>query len=349
MKILITHEIFPPEFVGGGESLMLRICLGLKERGFDVKVLTSGNPKIKSYEGIETARIPINRYMMNLTLFQILKHAKEADLIQTSSGNLCFPSWLAAKILKKPVCCYVHHILNGYWKDIRGAFVGSLFEKFEKIFISRDYDAIIFQNNSALKLGRKIGINAKKVFLLQPGIDWKKFQLKRKKEPFVLFVGSMKMDEPLVRLKGIKYLLDAAKELKDINFFVVGGGRALEKLKNISPKNVVFTGPLTGKYLIEIYARAQIFCLPSLSEGFGLSILEAMASGCAIVSTIDIGQRGILVRPKNSDEIVKAIKYFIENKEKALKCGKENRRLAKSFTWNKFFNNLIKIYYSITK
>jgi glycosyltransferase involved in cell wall biosynthesis len=224
-----------------------------------------------------------------------------------------------------------------------------LFEKFEKIFISRDYDAIIFQNNSALKLGRKIGINAKKVFLLQPGIDWKKFQLKRKKEPFVLFVGSMKMDEPLVRLKGIKYLLDAAKELKDINFFVVGGGRALEKLKNISPKNVVFTGPLTGKYLIEIYARAQIFCLPSLSEGFGLSILEAMASGCAIVSTIDIGQRGILVRPKNSDEIVKAIKYFIENKEKALKCGKENRRLAKSFTWNKFFNNLIKIYYSITK
>jgi hypothetical protein len=128
MKILITHEIFPPEFVGGGESLMLRICLGLKERGFDVKVLTSGNPKIKSYEGIETARIPINRYMMNLTLFQILKHAKEADLIQTSSGNLCFPSWLAAKILKKTslLLCSSHikWLLEGYswrlcWKFVR--------------------------------------------------------------------------------------------------------------------------------------------------------------------------------------------------------------------------------------
>jgi glycosyltransferase involved in cell wall biosynthesis len=349
MKILITHEIFPPEFVGGGESLMLRICLGLKERGFDVKVLTSGNPKIKSYEGIETVRIPINRYMMNLTPFQILKHAKEADLIQTSSGNLCFPSWLAAKLLKKPVCCYVHHILNGYWKDIRGAFVGSFFEKLEKIFISRDYDAIIFQNNSALKLGKKIGLNAKKVFLLQPGIDWKKFQVKREKEPFVLFVGSINMDDALIKLKGIKYLLDAAKELKDVKFFVVGGGEALRKLKNNSPKNVVFTGPLVGESLIEIYARAQVFCLPSLSEGFGLSILEAMASGCAIISTIDLGQKGILIKPKSSEEIVRAIKYFIENKEKALKCGRENRKLAQNFSWNKFFTTLIKIYDSITK
>jgi len=349
MKVLIAHEIFPPEFVGGGETLMLKICLGLKERGIDVKVLTSGNPKIKFYKGIETIRIPVNRYLMNLALFQVLKHAKDVDLIQTSSGNLCFPSWLAAKLLKKPICCYVHHILNGYWKDVRGIFIGSLFEKFEKIFISRDYDAIIFQNKSALKLGKKIGLDAKKVFLLQPGIDWKKFQVKREKEPFVLFVGSINMNDALVNLKGVKYLLDAAKELPDIKFFVVGGGEALEKLKNSSPKNVVFTGPLVGEPLIEIYARAQIFCLPSLSEGFGLSILEAIASGCAIISTIDIGQKGILIKPKSSEEIVKAIKYFIENKEDALKCGRENRKLAKNFSWNKFFTALIKIYDSITK
>jgi glycosyltransferase involved in cell wall biosynthesis len=349
MKVLITHEIFPPEFVGGGETLTLKICLGLIERGFNVKVLTSGNPKIREYKGISTFRVPVNRYLMNFAIIPILKHARGVDLIQTSSGNLCFPSWIVAKMLKIPICCYVHHILGEYWKDVRGPFLGRIFGKMEKLFLSRDYDAIIFQNNSALKLGKKIGLNAKKTFLIHPGIEWKKFQLKRKKEPFVLFVGSISMDESLIKLKGIKYLLDAAKKLQDINFFLVGGGKALKDLKKDLPSNVIFTGPLIGKPLIELYNRALIFCLPSLSEGFGLSILEAMASGCTIVSTINLGQKGILIKPKSSEEIMNAIKYFIENEKKALKCGKENRKLAKEFTWNKFFGNLIKIYDLITK
>jgi glycosyltransferase involved in cell wall biosynthesis len=349
MKVLIAHEIFPPEFVGGGENLMLKICLGLKERGIDVKVLTSGNPKIKSYKGIETIRIPVNRYLMNLAFFQVLKHAKDVDLIQASSGNLCFPSWLAAKLLNKPICCYVHHILNGYWKDVRGIFVGSLFENFEKFFISRDYDAIIFQNNSALKLGKKIGLNAKRIFMLQPGIDWEKFQVKREKEPFVLFVGSMNMNDALIRLKGIEYLLDAARMLPDVKFFIVGGGKALKKLKRDSPKNVVFTGTLVGEPLIELYARAQIFCLPSLSEGFGLTILEAMASGCAIVSTIDLGQEGILIKPKSSEQIKNAIEFLLKNPAKALRMGKKNRKIAKKFTWDNFLESLLKIYSLIAK
>jgi glycosyltransferase involved in cell wall biosynthesis len=342
MKVLITHEIFPPEFKGGGEFLMLKIAKLLVKNGFSVKVLTSGNPKIKFYEGIETIRIPINRYAMNLTLPIILKHTSWADLILTTSGNFCFPSWVAGKILKKPVVCYVNHILGPYWKNVRGPISGRIFEFFEKIFLSRDFDAIIFQNNSALALGKRISLKAKKIFLLHPGIDFKKFKT-GKKENVVLFVGSVNMDDSLVRLKGLKYLVDAARMLPNIKFIIVGGGLGLEKLKKISPRNVIFKGVLKGKALTEVYSKSLIFCLPSLSEGFGLSILEAMASGCAIVSTIDLGQKGILIKPKSSEEIVKAIKYFLENKEKALKYGKENLRLAKNFTWKKFSDDLIKI------
>jgi glycosyltransferase involved in cell wall biosynthesis len=321
---------------------MLKIAKLLVKNGFSVKVLTSGNPKIKFYEGIETIRIPINRYAMNLTLPIILKHASWADLILTTSGNFCFPSWVAGKILKKPVVCYVNHILGPYWKDVRGPILGRIFEFFEKIFLSRDFDAIIFQNNSALALGKRIGLKAKKIFLVHPGIDFKKFKT-GKKENVVLFVGSVSMDDSLVRLKGLKYLVDAARMLPNIKFIIVGGGLGLEKLKKISPRNVIFKGVLKGKALIEVYSKSLVFCLPSLSEGFGLSILEAMASGCTIVSTIDLGQKGILIKPKSSEEIVKAIKYFLENREKALKYGKENLRLAKNFTWKKFSNNLIKI------
>lgn len=348
MKVLITHEIFPPEFMRGGEIVTYKLANLLIKNGHSVKILTSGDPKIKFYKGIETIRIPINRYAMNLIFPIVLKYASWADIIQTSSGNLCFPSWLAAKILKKPICCYVHHIFGPYWKDVRGPILGRLFEIFEKFFLSRDFDAIIFQNNSSLQLGKRIGLNAKKIFMVHPGIDFKKFKI-GKKEDFVLFVGTTSMDKPLVNIKGMKYLIDCASELPEVKFVIVGGGKGLEELKKTSPKNVIFKGVMKGKQLFKLYSHALIFCLPSLAEGFGLTILEAMASGCAIVSTIDLGQKGVLIKPKSSAQIRNAIEYLFKNRAKAIKMGQKNRELAKKFTWDKFINDIINIYDSITR
>jgi len=345
MKILITHEIFPPEYAGGGEFLMMRIAKMLSRKGHSIKVLTSGNPRIKKHNGIETIRIPINRYGMNLALSQIVKHAKDIDIIQTSSGNTCFPSWIAAKMLNKPICCYVHHILGPYWKDVRGISAGSLFEFMEKKFLIRSYDAVIFQNKSSMKLGLKIGVEKKRTHLINPGVDYRKFQMKNvRKEPFVLFVGNFSMNKEMCRVKGVEYLIEAGKRLPNIKFVIVGGGDHLSKLKKNSPKNVVFTGPLRGERLIKLYNQALVYCLPSLAEGFGLTLLEAMASGCSIVSTIGIGQKGILVKQKNVAELVKAIQKYFNNPSLAMRIGKENRNLAKKFTWDRFINEFIRIY-----
>jgi len=345
MKILITHEIFPPEHAGGGELLTFRIAKMLSEKGFSVKVLTTGDSKVKEYEGIQTIRLPINRYFMNLALPQIINHSKDADIIQTSSGNSCFPSWVAAKTLKKPVCCYVHHILGPYWKDVRGYFAGSAFELLEKKFLSRSYDAVLFQNKSSLKLGLRAGVSKSRAHLINPGVDYKEFQMKDvKKEPFALFVGNFSMDEAMCKVKGVDYLIEAARQMPDIKFVVVGGGDHLFKLKKNSPKNVVFAGILKRKPLIKLYNQALVYCQPSLAEGFGQALLEAMASGCSIISTIGIGQKGTLVRQKNVSDLIEAIRKTFENPSLAMRTGRENRNIARKFTWNGFIDELIKIY-----
>jgi glycosyltransferase involved in cell wall biosynthesis len=348
MKVLFTHEIFLPEASGGGEFLIARVASMLMKRGHEVKVLTSGDPAIKQYKNIPTIRIRTNRYLMNFQLKRIIEESKDVDIIHTSSGNTCFPSWVAAKLNKKPICCYVHHIFGPYWKDIRWNIVGSIFQLMEKIFLTRNYDAVIFQNKSSLKLGLGMAIDKKKTHLIHPGIDYGKFQIRAKKEPFVLFVGNLDMSKPTCKTKGLGYLLEAARQLPETKFVVVGKGHYLNELKKTSPPNVTFTGPLFGKELIKMYNRAMIFCLPSLNEGFGLTVLEAMASGCAIISTIDIGQEGILIKPKSSEQIKNAIQSLISNPAKTLRIGQKNRKLAKKFTWQKFTNNLIKIYNSIT-
>ncbi|MGC8812273.1 MAG: glycosyltransferase family 4 protein [Candidatus Aenigmatarchaeota archaeon] len=214
--------------------------------------------------------------------------------------------------------------------------------------MSRDFDAIIFQNNSSLELGKRLSLKAKKIFLIQPGIDFKKFKAGRK-EDFVLFVGSINMDKALVKLKGLEYLIEAARKLPNIKFVVVGGGKGLEEFKKIAPKNVIFKGVLKGKKLLKLYSQALIFCLPSLSEGFGLSILEAMASGCAIISTVDLGQADKIIERKNPEEIAKRIGYLIKKREIAIQAGKKNRELVKKYTWKKFESKLMEIFKLIFK
>ena len=101
MRLLVTHERFPPNFYGGGERVVYELAKGLKLKGLDITVLTTGNPKIREFDGIPTVRLPIHRYLMNLAVPWIYKYAKNVDLIQTNSYNACFPSLIAGTISPK--------------------------------------------------------------------------------------------------------------------------------------------------------------------------------------------------------------------------------------------------------
>jgi glycosyltransferase involved in cell wall biosynthesis len=349
MRVLLTNDFYPPDVVGGGELLTHRLAKGLIEKGFSVKVLTTGNPDVKSYDGVKTVRIPVNRHLMNILSPSIAYHAKDADVIHTSIGGVTFPSWLASKLTGKPVCCYVHHIFGRYWRDVMGP-AGLFAEQTEKFVLNRSYDAIVFQNNPSKKIGAEIGIDKKRMHLVQPGIDYKRFAMKGlKKEPFVLFVGNFKMDRVMVRAKGLEYLLQAAELLPDVKFVVVGDGEYLNELKKNSPTNVEYAGGLTGKPLIKLYNWATIFCMTSLNEGFGITTLEAMAAGCAVVSTVDIGQSGIKIKPKDATDIKNAVEYLMNRPALARKYGRENQRKAKQFTWDRFIEGIVNIYELITK
>ncbi len=348
MKILFTHEVFPPDVAGGGEKLVLKLAQHLVKQGHSVKVVTSGDPKIKNYGKVETVRIPANRYLMNiLALPTILEHAWDADIIQTSSGNMCFPSYIAAKLLGKPICCWVHHIFGKYWRDIRGLVVGRLFEIAERFFLTRNFDSYVFQNKSSKQIGIEIGVPPEKMVIIPPGIGRKKFTLRRKvkRGKNVLFIGNFSMDKPTIKTKGVKYLIEAAEMLPDVKFVLVG--KFKEKIRH--PENVLLTGVVSAKKLVRLYNTAGVFACSSLNEGFSLALLEAMTTGCAIVSTINIGQVGKNVRPKSSKDLADAIQYYIKNPTKAESEGNKNKKLARKHTWDKFYSRFEKLYKNLNK
>lgn len=343
LKILVTHELFMPDFAGGGEKIVYEYTKRLAGRGHDVTVLTTGNPKIKSHEGIKTIRLPIPRYSFNLAVPWILKYAKNADIIQTNNYNAALPSFIAGKILRKPVVCIVHGVYGKRWREMRGRFFGTVSAVIEKTQLKRKYDRFVFYSNFAREQGAEIGIKDRtEVFYL--GIDPREFRPK-KKEKYVLFVGRLE------KQKGIENLLSVAKHLPDIKFKIVGRGKPEDekKLKKSAPKNIEFLGFKTGKELQNLFSRALVFCLPSIAETFGLVLLEAMASGCAIVSTVPLDYKGVKVQYGDNKSLKHAIRELMDNPKLAERLGKENVKIARKYDWEVFVDSLENLYFKLLK
>lgn len=141
----------------------------------------------------------------------------------------------------------------------------------------------------------------------------------------ILFVGR------LAEIKGVTYLIEAMKSI-DALLVIVGDGPLRENLEKqaMSIKNkVIFLGAKTHEDLKTIYASADVFVVPSVTakdggqEGFGLVILEAMASGLPVIASnsggikqlIVNGMNGLLCEEKCVKELVNGIKRVLEDNE----------------------------------
>ncbi len=98
-----------------------------------------------------------------------------------------------------------------------------------------------------------------------------------------------------------------------------------------------------------LYKEASVFCLPSLYEGFGLPVLEAMAAGVPVVvsktSSLPevVGDAGVLVDPYNVNDITEGLKKVLENQSLRQTLIKKGRERAKKFNWEKTARETLKV------
>jgi alpha-1,3-rhamnosyl/mannosyltransferase len=115
----------------------------------------------------------------------------------------------------------------------------------------------------------------------------------------------------------------------------------LEQLARRSGASVVFPGWVTAVDLEGLYRGAACFAFPSIREGFGLPVLEAMRRGlpvvCANVSAVPevAGEAGLLVDPCSSEEIAAAISRVLEDPDLAAELGRRGKARAQTFSWRR--------------
>jgi glycosyltransferase involved in cell wall biosynthesis len=172
---------------------------------------------------------------------------------------------------------------------------------------------------------------------------------------YILWVGTL---EPRKNLRTLVQMYDQLKGLHDEYHLILAGGLGwqyediLQMTQTLGSK-VQITGYLPREDLVSLYAGAALFVYPSLYEGFGMPLLEAMASGVPIVaartSSIPevIGNAGILVDPLNISEMGEAVRRVLTDRSVSSSLREKGMARAREFTWDRAARETLRIYQEV--
>lgn len=231
------------------------------------------------------------------------------------------------------------------------------------VYVLKDADMIIAVSKEQKNIASKLGVPENKIRIIPNGVDSKNFsqEVKETNDFRILYVGR------LVQEKGLGYLLEAMKsiidELPDASLTIVGEGiKKADLEKHVQElgirEKVRFLGAKPHEEIPHYLEDADVFVLPSLSEGLALVILEAMACGKPIVAT-NVGgipdlvvdeETGLLVPPKDSKALAEAIKRILRDDDLRLKISKNSRkRIEERFDWDIICDETTSVYNKVKK
>lgn len=217
-----------------------------------------------------------------------------------------------------------------------------------------DYISVpsVYVKNSFLRFG----IPQEKLIVTPYGIDTALFKNERSEndEFIVLFVGLVSVQ------KGVHYLLEAFNKLKLANAKLYLVGAVANDIKALlgqyANDNIISFGTVEQARLPEFYAKAALFCLPSLQDGFGMVALEAMASGlpvlvsenCGAADLVEPGENGYIVPVRDSDQLAEKIQYLYEHDDIARSLGNQAaKKVSEYYTWEQYGKKMLEHYQNI--
>jgi glycosyltransferase involved in cell wall biosynthesis len=211
----------------------------------------------------------------------------EEDLVQEEVER--WPAW-ARQISPVP---------QSYWDRLRAEW-----ELADLVLVNSEW--------SARALAEQ-GVSCAKIVVVPLGIDLK---VGRLSEPIktegtlkVLWLGSV------ILRKGIQYLVEAAKLLRNskIEFLLAGPLGISAEIVRGFPSNIKVLGRVTRDHLARVYKQAHVFVLPTISDGFAVTQLEAMAHGLPVIATANCGRvvtdglDGLIIPARDGAALAEAI------------------------------------------
>ncbi len=334
--------------VGGTEGQILELASRLDRRRFDVVVCALKGDGLIAAElrerGVRVALLRGRGKWDPRVMSRLFRHLRRErpDVLHGFLFRANLLSAVLGRLVGVPVV-----ILSQRETPLRTGWLRRLIEQ----MTTHLADAVTCSSEAArLAAVARAGGPADKYVTIHNGIDLDRFEARsvaaRAKlgvPDGVPVIGTVsRLDEPI---KGLSVLLEAMGRLirqarfRDLRAVIVGDGPAAPMLRERSERlglarQVVFTG--IRRDLPDILAVPDVYVQPSLSEGFGIAIVEAMAAGRPVVATrvggipevVLDGKTGRLVPPGDAAMLATAIQELLQDRQRALEFGTAGRHRA---------------------
>jgi len=327
--------------VGGISSYIFTLASGLKEKGHNVYLATSAGELLEKFSasGLMYFKAPLNtkKEISLKIIFSFLKLRKEIkkfeiDLIHSNSRTTQVLGDLLSRYLAKPHIFTCH----GFFKP----------KLSRKLFPCWGQSVIAISQQVKEHLISDFKLDERKISVINNGIDTKKFgdfsaRERMRKDLGVIDAFLIGIIARLSDVKGHLYLIRAmqkvVKDFPSAKLLIIGEGKMKEALvKQVDglgiKTNVLFI-PEVGN-IVDMLAAMDIFVMPSLQEGLGLALMEAMAQGLPVIGSCVGGIKtliqhkinGLLVRSADDGQIAKAIVELFKDPDLRYNLGKNARK-----------------------
>lgn len=265
--------------------------------------------------------------------------------------------------------------------DLHWLIFPELFSKIKLMYLERSIGwsvhnarrIITISENSKKDIIARFGIPEEKVRVTYLGLD-PVFSDKRRDEPaiagtirklgidgkYILSVGQLHKRKNILALIKAFHDLKSRKLLPDHKLVIAGGrgdghSEIVSYISSHDVKDVIITGCVTDEDILSLYKGADLMVYPSLYEGFGLPVIEAMACGVPVVtSNVSslpevAGGAALLIDPYSVAGIAEAMHRVLSNRDLRDNLVQKGLRRAEEFSWEKAAQETLKVFEEVYK
>jgi glycosyltransferase involved in cell wall biosynthesis len=356
LRILMPNLEYPP--LGGGAAPVTRgLARALVARGHHVDVVTMGYrglPAEQNEDGVRLFRVPALRSRLELShvhelatyvwsglrKFRALAQDNDYDLCH---GHFLLPTGLIPYLLRNTAGC-PPYVITAHGSDVPG-FNPDRFTLLHRLTppllrrILRHAAGLIVPSAALEELIlSQFGSHTPALSRIPNGVELDDFT-PQPKEPSVLIATR------LFERKGVQHVIEAMSRIPEHGYQleIAGDGPQRAQLEQQARELRVptsFHGWLPRGPLCRLFERSRIFVLASMSDNFPVSLLEAMAAGCAIVTTRAggcpevVGDTGLVVEPGDVGALRQALTSLIRHPARAEELGRRAaERVRDLFSW----------------
>ncbi|MFH2021031.1 MAG: glycosyltransferase family 4 protein [archaeon] len=357
MKILMLNYEFPPIGGGAGNANYYLLKEFARYKNLEIELVTSSEGKTKTIEfskNITVTKLNVGkRDHHHWTAGEIFRWAivtykfsfkKKYDLCHAWFG---WPSGIIPYMQKRP------YIVSLRGSDVPGfnprlKFLDGTILPIISVSIWNRALAVVANSDRLRHLANKTWNGD--IGVIPNGVDISEFKYDKSKVPGkkinIISVGR------LIPRKRYNLLIKAVANMPEFSLTLVGDGELTRELKSLSKSlraDVTFLGKLLHEDVSKELRKADIFVLPSETEGMSNAMLEAMASGLPVIAGLVggsdelIDKNGVILKQGSVSELTNAIIQY-KDRDLLKNHGQTSRKIAEKFSWRNSAKSYHKLY-----